>query len=65
MVRSVRKLRLAVLISGGGTNLQAMIDRSIAGTLNAEIAVVLSDRPEALRSAEGCKGQYPCVSCGL
>jgi len=48
MVRSIRKLRLAVLISGGGTNLQAMIDRSIAGTLNAEIAVVLSDRPEAL-----------------
>ena len=40
-----RKLRLAVLISGGGTNLQAMIDRCAAGTLSAEIVVVVSDRP--------------------
>ena len=42
-----RKIRLAVLVSGGGTNLQAMIDRSAAGTLNAEIVVVVSDRPDA------------------
>ncbi|SPF42883.1 Phosphoribosylglycinamide formyltransferase [Syntrophobacter sp. SbD1] len=42
-----KKLRLAVLVSGGGTNLQAMIDRSGAGALKAEIVVVLSDRPDA------------------
>ncbi|MCE5334826.1 MAG: phosphoribosylglycinamide formyltransferase [Desulfobacteraceae bacterium] len=42
-----RKLRIAVLISGGGTNLQAMIDRAADGTLNAEIVAVLSDRPGA------------------
>ena len=42
-----RKLRLAVLVSGGGTNLQAMIDRSAAGTLDAEIVLVLGDRPGA------------------
>ncbi len=50
-----RKLRLAVLISGAGTNLQAMIDRSAAGTLNAEVVVVLSDRPGAfgLKRAAG------------
>jgi phosphoribosylglycinamide formyltransferase-1 len=49
-----RKLRLAVLISGGGTNLQAMLDRSAAGTLEAEVAVVLSDQSEAfgLKRAE-------------
>lgn len=49
-----RKLRLAVLVSGGGTNLQAMIDRSAAGTLEAEVVLVLSDRPGAfgLKRAE-------------
>jgi len=47
MTESGRKLRLAVLISGGGTNLQAMIDRCAAGSLNAAISVVLSDRPGA------------------
>lgn len=51
---ATRKVRLAVLVSGGGTNLQAMIDRSAAGTLDAEIVAVLSDRPGAfgLKRAE-------------
>ncbi len=43
----VRKIRLAVLVSGGGTNLQALLDRSAAGTLHAEVAVVVSDREDA------------------
>ena len=54
-----RKLRLAVLISGGGTNLQAMIDRSAAETLEAEVVVVLSDRPEALGLARAEKAKIP------
>lgn len=45
--QEARKLKLAVLISGGGTNLQALIDRSSAGSLAAEIVAVISDRPEA------------------
>jgi phosphoribosylglycinamide formyltransferase-1 len=44
---TVRKLKLVVLISGGGTNLQAMIDRIEAGKLDAEIELVLSSSPEA------------------
>lgn len=39
--------RIAILISGGGTNLQAFIDAVAAGSLDAEIAVVLSNRPDA------------------
>jgi phosphoribosylglycinamide formyltransferase-1 len=39
--------RLAVLISGRGSNLQAIIDAVAAGTLHAEIAVVLSNRADA------------------
>ncbi len=59
MTKSGRKLRLAVLISGGGTNLQAMIDRSAAGTLNAEVAVVLSDRPGAFGLERAAKANIP------
>ena len=37
----------AVLISGGGTNLQAFIDAVAAGTLDLEIAAVISNKPDA------------------
>lgn len=51
---SAGKLRLAVLVSGSGTNLQALIDRSRAGRLMGEIVVAASDRGGAygLRRAE-------------
>ncbi len=39
------KVRLGVLISGGGTTLQNFVDKIKAGTLNAEIAAVISSRP--------------------
>ena len=38
-----RKLRLAALASGSGTNLQAIIDACKRGELNAEICVVISN----------------------
>jgi len=41
------RLRLGVLISGSGTNLQAIIDESEAGRLDAEVVVVISDKAEA------------------
>ena len=41
------KKRIAVLISGSGTNLQSIIDKSEAGTLPVEIACVISDRGDA------------------
>ncbi len=39
--------RLAVLISGRGSNLQAIIDAIADGRLNATVAVVISNRPDA------------------
>lgn len=39
--------RIAVLISGRGSNLQAIIDAVAERRLRAEIAVVVSNRPEA------------------
>jgi phosphoribosylglycinamide formyltransferase 1 len=38
---------LGVLISGRGSNLQAIVDAIVAGALDARIGVVISNRPEA------------------
>lgn len=39
-------LRIAVMVSGGGTNLQAIIDGVADGTItNAEVSVVISNNP--------------------
>jgi formyltetrahydrofolate-dependent phosphoribosylglycinamide formyltransferase len=43
----VSKPRVAVLISGSGSNLQALIDAAKAGVLNAEIVLVVSNRKAA------------------
>ena len=40
-------LKLGVLISGSGSNLQAIIDAIAEGSLDAEVAVVISSRPDA------------------
>lgn len=43
-----QKVKVAVLVSGGGTNLQALIDAQQAGVIkHAEIALVISNNPEA------------------
>lgn len=41
------KLRLAVLASGRGSNLQAILDAQRKGALDASVEVVLSDKKEA------------------
>lgn len=51
----MQKVKTAVLVSGGGTNLQAILDAERSGKItNATIAAVISDRVEAyaLRRAE-------------
>lgn len=40
-------IKLGVLISGSGSNLQAIIDAIAEGSLDAEVAVVISSRPDA------------------
>jgi phosphoribosylglycinamide formyltransferase-1 len=42
-----RKLPLGVLVSGSGTNLQALLDAVAAGALSADLRLVISNRPEA------------------
>ena len=42
------KMRIAVLVSGGGTNLQALLDAEAAGKIpHGEIALVISNNPDA------------------
>jgi len=41
------KLRLGVLASGRGSNLQAIMDAAAAGEIDAEVAVVISDNEDA------------------
>jgi phosphoribosylglycinamide formyltransferase-1 len=41
------KITIVVLISGGGTNLQAIIDAATSGELPVTIAAVISDKPAA------------------
>ncbi len=39
--------RLVVLISGGGSNLQSLLDQCQSGALNAKVVAVISNRPDA------------------
>ena len=47
MTASRKKLRAAVLISGGGTNLQAFIDTVAAGSLALDLCAVVSNVADA------------------
>ncbi|HHL40014.1 MAG TPA: phosphoribosylglycinamide formyltransferase [Deltaproteobacteria bacterium] len=54
-----RPLPIAVLVSGGGTNLQAIIDAVEAGLLDARIRVVLSNRPGAYALERAARAGIP------
>ena len=43
----MKKLKLAVFASGGGTNLQSIIDKSEAGQIDAQVVVVISNNSQA------------------
>lgn len=57
------RTRAAVLISGSGSNLQAFIDAVSAGTLDLDLAVVISNRPDAfgLQRADAAGITTVCV----
>lgn len=55
-------LKIGVLISGSGTNLQALIDAIDNRTLNAEIVLVVSSKPQALGLARAQKAGIQTLS---
>ena len=51
--------KIVVLTSGKGSNLQAIIDQIKAGSLNVEIAAVLSDVEDAFALSRAEKEKIP------
>ncbi len=60
----MKKLRLGVLASGGGTNLQSLIDCCAKNSLAAEIAIVICNNPDAgaLARAEKAGIKTCCIN---
>ena len=59
----MEKVKIAVMVSGGGTNLQALIDAQVSGILQSgEIAVVVSNNPKAFALARAEKAGIPAVA---
>jgi phosphoribosylglycinamide formyltransferase-1 len=58
------KLRLGVLVSGRGTNLQSILDGCASGSIPAQVNVVVSNRPDvpALKRAESFGVSVACVN---
>ena len=58
------KTRIAVLVSGGGTNLQALLDAQAAGQLPAgEIVLVIASNDKAFALQRAEKANVPSVVC--
>ena len=54
------KTKIAVLVSGGGTNLQALIDAQSSGKLKSgEIALVISSNPDAFALTRAYNNNIP------
>lgn len=57
------KTKIAVLVSGGGTNLQALLDAQAAGRIpHGEIALVISNRADAYALERAKKAGVPAVA---
>lgn len=54
-------LRVAVLASGNGSNLQALLDRIAAGHVEAQVSLVVSDKPDAPALARAGKAKVAAV----
>jgi formyltetrahydrofolate-dependent phosphoribosylglycinamide formyltransferase len=55
-------IRVAVLLSGGGTTLQNLYDRAAAGTLPARIVLVISNRADALGLERAQEMRIPALT---
>jgi phosphoribosylglycinamide formyltransferase-1 len=57
----MKKVKLGVLVSGRGSNLQAIIDNIESGGLSAELAVVISDQADAYALERARKHGIPAI----
>ncbi len=61
----VRVPRIAVLASGSGTNMQALLDATRCGAVDAEVAVVVSDHADSGALRRAAKAAVATVSLPL
>ena len=60
MLSEKKTARIAVMVSGGGTNLQALIDAEAAGIIKSgKISLVLSNKPDAYAIERAKKASIP------
>lgn len=61
MVMNSPRLPIVVLVSGRGSNLQALIDAQLKGALPIEIRAVLSDQPQAVALERARQANIPAI----
>lgn len=57
----MKKINVAVLVSGRGSNLQSIIDACASGKINAEVALVVSDKKDAFALERARKNSIEAV----
>ena len=63
---TMKKAKIAVLVSGGGTNLQALLDAQAAGLLpHGEIALVVSSNEGAYALTRAANAGVPAEAVTL
>lgn len=55
-------LRVAVLASGNGSNLQALLDRIASGHVQAKVVLVASDKPDAPALERARRAKVPTIA---
>jgi phosphoribosylglycinamide formyltransferase-1 len=61
MIQSKRRFRLVALISGRGSNLQAVLNGTRSGELPVEMCAVISNRPDAYGLARAQEAKVPAI----
>lgn len=56
-----KKVNIGVLVSGSGSNLQAIVDNAEDGLLDADIKVIISNNPDAYALERAKKHNIPAV----
>lgn len=57
----MKKARLVVLISGGGSNLQAVLDACVSGEIHAQVAAVISNQADAYGLERARRAAVPAL----
>jgi phosphoribosylglycinamide formyltransferase 1 len=61
----MRRRRLVVMVSGNGSNLQALLDACATGTIEADVVAVVSNRPDVFALQRADAAGVPAVHIGL